>query len=224
MLLATYQHHAAPRGQTTARSGGGRRVEVHGRVPEDASPQAAGARYFAMDAGEDTGQAPAAERPSPLREVGPQAGVGRHGGIGFEPVLSTAVPRVMEDEALDPGVLIFLRVMKEEADEKEEKEKEKVMTRKVTVQEIPEVQGGVPSRKATPQGAKFGANCWTGTAGCSSAANFGVNSEADRRCSRARYSSDANFGANSGADRRGSRVAEYSSEANFEAKCGAERR
>ena len=65
--------------------GRGARVEVHGRVPEDASLQAAVAQYFAMDAGEDTGQAPAAERPSPLREVGPQARVGRHGGIGFEP-------------------------------------------------------------------------------------------------------------------------------------------
>ena len=30
MLLATFQHHAAPRGQTTARSGGGARDELHG--------------------------------------------------------------------------------------------------------------------------------------------------------------------------------------------------
>ena len=47
-------------------------------------PQAAGARYCAMDADEDEGEAPAAERPPPLREVRPQAGAGRHGGIGSD--------------------------------------------------------------------------------------------------------------------------------------------
>ena len=85
-------------------------------------PQAACAQYFAMDTEEDVGEAPAAERPPPLREVGPQPGDIRHGGIGYELVLSTTVPRVMEDEAWDLGVLIFLEAMKEEADEKEEKE------------------------------------------------------------------------------------------------------
>ena len=75
-----------------------------------------------MDAGDDTGMAPAAERPPPLREVGPQLGDRRHGGIGYELVLSTAVPSVMEDEGWDSGVLIMLRGMKELADEKEEKE------------------------------------------------------------------------------------------------------
>ena len=75
-----------------------------------------------MDTGEDVEEVPAAERPPPSREVGPQPGDRRHGSIGYELVLSTTVPRVMEDEAWDPGVLIFLRAMKEEADEKEEKE------------------------------------------------------------------------------------------------------
>ena len=51
--LATFQHHSAPRGPRTARTGGGARDELHGHAPEDALPQAAGARYFAMDAGED---------------------------------------------------------------------------------------------------------------------------------------------------------------------------
>ena len=86
------------------------------RIPP---PPAAGAKYFSMDVDEE---APAAARPAPVVEVQPQAGDRRHGGIGYELVLSTTVPRVMEDEAWDPDVLIFLRAMKEEADEKEEKE------------------------------------------------------------------------------------------------------
>ena len=52
--------------------GGGARDVLYGRVPEDALPKAAGARYFAMDVGEDVGEAPAAERPAPLLEVLPQ--------------------------------------------------------------------------------------------------------------------------------------------------------
>ena len=70
----------------------------------------------------DDEEVPAAERPPPLREVGPQPGDRRHGGIGYELVLSTAVPRVMEDEGWDRGVLVMLKGMKELADEKEEKE------------------------------------------------------------------------------------------------------
>ena len=35
MLLATYEHHAAPRGQMTARRGGWERVELHGDDPDD---------------------------------------------------------------------------------------------------------------------------------------------------------------------------------------------
>ena len=50
---------------------------MHGRAPEDALPQAAGARYFAMDAGEDGGEAPAAGRPASLLEVLPQEQVQR---------------------------------------------------------------------------------------------------------------------------------------------------
>ena len=38
MLLATYEHHAAPRGQSRARSGGEARVVLHGRVPEAPPP------------------------------------------------------------------------------------------------------------------------------------------------------------------------------------------
>ena len=63
-VLATFQHHSAPRGPTTARTGRRARDELHGHAPEDAPRQAAGARYFAMDAGEDVGEAPAAGRAS----------------------------------------------------------------------------------------------------------------------------------------------------------------
>ena len=45
-VLATYQHHSAPRGPRTARTGGGARDEQHGYAPEDAHPQAAGTQYF----------------------------------------------------------------------------------------------------------------------------------------------------------------------------------
>ena len=71
-VLATYQHHSAPRGPRKARTGEGARDELHGYAPEDAPPQAAGAQHFALDAGEDDGEAPAAGRPAPLLEVLPQ--------------------------------------------------------------------------------------------------------------------------------------------------------
>ena len=58
MALAENNHHTA-------------------RVPEDALRQAAGPRHFAMDAGEDVGEAPAAGRPAPLLEVLPQERVQR---------------------------------------------------------------------------------------------------------------------------------------------------
>ena len=76
-VLATFQHHSAPRGPKTARTGGGARDEPHGHAPEDAPSQAAGAQHFAMDAGEDDGEAPAAGRPAPLLEVLPQERVQR---------------------------------------------------------------------------------------------------------------------------------------------------
>ena len=56
--------------------------------------QAAGPRYFAMDAVEDAGEAPAAVRPAPLLEVMPQAGIGRHCGSGYELVLDATVPQL----------------------------------------------------------------------------------------------------------------------------------
>ena len=44
-------------------------IALHGQVPEHPTPQAAGALHFAMDAGKDVAEAPAAGRPAPLLEV-----------------------------------------------------------------------------------------------------------------------------------------------------------
>ena len=64
--------------------------------------QAAGARYFAMDAGEDVGEAPAAERPAPLLEVLPQEWVQRRtveqivDPVPVVPMLHVFVPQMVE--------------------------------------------------------------------------------------------------------------------------------
>ena len=128
--------------------GEGARVEVHGRVPVDAPSQVAGAVYYEMDTGEDDGSAPAAGRPAPLMEVLPQAGVGRHGGIGYELVLSSTVPQGFQEA--ETALHVFLKMVKER-EEAKAKEKEKAAARKVTVQEILEVQGEAPSRTVPPQ-------------------------------------------------------------------------
>ena len=73
-----------------ARAGGGARDVLYGRVPEDALAQAAGARYFAMDAREDVGEAPAARRPAPLLEVLPQD------PVLDVPMLQMVVPQMVE--------------------------------------------------------------------------------------------------------------------------------
>ena len=54
-------HHSAPRRPTMARAGEWGRAVLHGQVPEHPTPQAAGAQHFAMDAGEDVGEAPLLE-------------------------------------------------------------------------------------------------------------------------------------------------------------------
>ena len=65
-VLATYQHHSAPRGPRTARTGA--REELHGYAPEDARslPPGGWCPLLCMDAGEDVGEAPAAGRPAPI--------------------------------------------------------------------------------------------------------------------------------------------------------------
>ena len=102
MLLATYEHHAAPRGQSRARSGVWERAVLHGQVPEHPTSQAAGARYSAMDAGEDVGEAPAAGRPAPLLEVRPQERVQRRTAeqivdrVPVVPMLFMVEPQMVE--------------------------------------------------------------------------------------------------------------------------------
>ena len=50
MLLATYQHHAAPRGQDDGQERGvGERVELHGDDPED--PHSPGGRHRVLSIG-----------------------------------------------------------------------------------------------------------------------------------------------------------------------------
>ena len=101
-VLATFQRHSAPRGPRTARTGEGARDELHGYAPEDAPPQAAGAQHFAMDAGEDVGEAPAARRPAPLLEVLPQARVQQRtveqivDPVPVVPLLHVFVPQMVE--------------------------------------------------------------------------------------------------------------------------------
>ena len=85
-----------------ARAGGGARDVLYGHVPEDALPQAAGARYFAMDAGEDVREAPADGRPAPLLEVLPQEQVQRRtveqivDPVLEVPTLQMVVPQIVE--------------------------------------------------------------------------------------------------------------------------------
>ena len=50
-VLATYQHHSAPRGPRTARTRGGARDELHGYAPEDASPRVPGHLVWASRGG-----------------------------------------------------------------------------------------------------------------------------------------------------------------------------
>ena len=75
MLLATYEHHAAPRGHSRARSGGEARDVLHGRVPEAPLPQgySEGMEFYAMSEDSDV---VGGGRPPPLPEVAGTAGAG----------------------------------------------------------------------------------------------------------------------------------------------------
>ena len=69
MLLAESQHHATPRGQSMARSGGWERAALHGQVAEHPTPQVAGTEYFSLDV-EDV--LATGSRPDRLAGVRPQ--------------------------------------------------------------------------------------------------------------------------------------------------------
>ena len=106
-----------------ARAGRWERVARHGQVPEHPTPQAAGTEYFsldvedvpaaglrpgvlaqhfAMDAGEDVGEAPAAGRPASLLEVLPQERVQQRtveqivDPVPVAPLLHVFVPQMVE--------------------------------------------------------------------------------------------------------------------------------
>ena len=99
-----------PRTNTTAphgdrgRPGQGRERETNytATLRKMLPPQAAGAWYFAMDAGEDVGEAPAAGRPAPLLEVRPQEGVQQRTAeqivdpLQVVPLLHAFVPQKVE--------------------------------------------------------------------------------------------------------------------------------
>ena len=98
-----------PRSCTTAHSarrwpgpGGGNELLFTAKFRNIPPPQAAGARYFAMDAGEDVGEAPAAGRPAPLLEVLPQERVQRRTAeqivdpVLVVPMLHVFVPQKVE--------------------------------------------------------------------------------------------------------------------------------
>ena len=106
-LLTTQPHGARRR----PGPGGGRELKFTAAFREMPPPQAAGAVYYEMDTGEDDGSAPAAERPAPLLEVLPQAGLRRHMGEAFELVLDPVVPQLGRDLTVlpDPSVSRFRR-------------------------------------------------------------------------------------------------------------------
>ena len=72
------------------------------KMPPPPPPQAAGAQHFAMDAGEDVGEAPAAGRPAPLLEVLPQERVQQRiveqivDPVPLVPLLHVVVPQMVE--------------------------------------------------------------------------------------------------------------------------------
>ena len=97
-VLATYQHHSAPRGPRTARTGGGARDELHGYAPEDAPPRGS--------------------RPPCLGEPrGPHARVQRRtvqqvvDTVPLVPLLDVPVPQVVDT------VLEFFRALDKPVDE-----------------------------------------------------------------------------------------------------------
>ena len=147
MLLATYEHHAAPRGHSRARSGGWERDVLHGQVPEHPTPQAAGTEYFSLDV-EDV---PAAgSRPDRLFAVsGPQDWVQRRNvqqivDIAPLPILDDPAPQMVEQL---PDVLRFDRALSPDPEQVIEVPtffREDVPMRAVLLQRIMEQNVDVP--------------------------------------------------------------------------------
>ena len=153
--------------------GGGRELNFTAAFRLMPSPRRLVSSTFAMNADEDEGVAPAAERPAPFPEVLPQAGLGRHGGVGYELVLANAVPQlgveldakqhlvarvvslwsqgVPEDWLLQEALSGNKdRVELEEKDEVREKEKAKTRVTEVTAA-APERKSGKETRVIPPR-------------------------------------------------------------------------
>ena len=97
--LTLHEHHAAPRGQMTARSGRWERDVLHGQVPEHPTPlQVAGTQYFAIDV--------EGARPDRLVGVRPQERVQQHSADQIVdtapalPILDVPVP-LMREQLVD---------------------------------------------------------------------------------------------------------------------------
>ena len=100
MLLATNQHHAAPRGQTMARSGEwGSELNYTATIRRTPTPQGAGTQYFAMDV--DEVAAVGGSRPDSVLDVsGPQERVQRRTVQSIDinvplPMLDAPVPQTV---------------------------------------------------------------------------------------------------------------------------------
>ena len=146
--LATFTHHSAPRGQRTARARGGRELK-YGRAPEDAPPP--GGRCGVLRDGHRGGP-----RVRTCRRAASTADGGAAAG-GFEAArwhrlrAGALIHRAAGGQEVETDLHVFLKMVKD-WEEAKEQEKGKAVARKVTVQAIPEVQGGASSRAAPPQG------------------------------------------------------------------------
>ena len=101
MALAEFSHHAAPRGQMMARAGGWVRDALHGRVPEEPTPQEPDTQFYDLD--DVSVSELGGSRPDQLSAVsGPQEWVQRHtveqmaDGAPVLPMLDAPVPLVVE--------------------------------------------------------------------------------------------------------------------------------
>ena len=111
MALSEMKHHTS-RGQKMDRAGGWVRDALHGQVPEAPTPHEPGTQHFKLD-DEDSVPELGGTRPDRLVDVRPQEGTRRHGGIGYELVLATAVPQLGAQEA-ECALPAFLKQQKEE--------------------------------------------------------------------------------------------------------------
>ena len=85
-------------------------------------PQEPGTQYFTLTPEDWCVPALGGRRPAPVLEPRPQEGTRRHGGIGYELVLATAVPQLGAQEA-ERALPAFLQQREEEAAELERMKK-----------------------------------------------------------------------------------------------------